>query len=118
MRPHNPIHRFLGFVIHGDLGPYTFYTSKDHGLVVYLSAPPKTPPSTQQRQQRNRLRLAATAWATLQPATRAAWNATATRARLRVHGAGLFTWWCLTHDRPKLATIAAQASIPMQALGA
>ena len=50
--------RYLGFNTQGDLGPWTFYTSKRKGLVFFAKAPPLEPPSLMQNHKRNKFRLA------------------------------------------------------------
>jgi len=106
MRIHQAIHRLLGIVIHGDLGPYTMYTSHDRGLVVYLNSPPKTPPSPDQQRIRNRFRCLATTWRALSDERKTEWAETAARARLRVHGYTLFTWYAMSGDIAALKTAA------------
>jgi len=87
MKPaHNALWRFLGFNTQGDLGPITFYTSKDQGLVMYLSTSPKKQQSARQRQQRNMFRAAAETWNLFSRTERDAWERAAKKARLRVSG--------------------------------
>lgn len=116
MRIRNPLHRMLGTVIHGDLGPYTMYMAQDGGLVVFLSAPPKMPPSPDQTRTRNRFRVIGQAWRNLTAANRSQWNTAAKRARLRVHGAALHTWWCMHFDAEGLASILRTANVTIDGL--
>jgi len=52
----------------GDLGPFTIYTSRRAGTVWFNKAPPTSPPTVWQIQQRNAFRLAAEAWRAFPPA--------------------------------------------------
>ncbi len=106
MRIRQLLHRYLGHVIHGDLGPYTFYTTHRRDLVVYLAAPPKTPPSPDQQRIRNRYRCIAAAWRALSADRKTEWAETAARARLRVHGYALFTYYAMSGDVQGLKTAA------------
>jgi hypothetical protein len=111
MRIRLPIHRILGTVVHGDLGPYTMYRAHDGGLVVFLSAPPKTPASPDQVRIRNRYRALGRGWQAMSPADRSPWILAAKRARLRVHGYGLFAWYGMTADEAGLRTILRLANV-------
>lgn len=103
----------LGTVIHGDLGPYTFYTSKRRGKVFYLKAPPAKPPSRLQHLQRNKIRDAAASWRRLTPQSRALWNLAAKRAHLRIGGYQLWVAQRLTTDSTWLRTIERQCKIQL-----
>ena len=103
----------LGFVQHGDLGPWTFYTSKRRGKVFYLKAPPTKPPTREQRHQRLKLAAAAAAWQLLAPAGRALWNQAAQRAHLKMGGYALWIAMKLSTDLNWLRTIERHAKIQL-----
>ena len=103
------IFRFLGFNTQGDCGPYTFYTSTDKGLVIYLRAPPKTPATRRQRAQRSQFVAAALLWDSLTHDERTDWATAATRARLRISGWNLFTFLVLTARRAPIHTVERQS---------
>jgi len=110
MKPaHNALWRFLGFNTQGDLGPLTFYTSKDQGLVIYLSTSPKKPQSTRQRHQRNRFRAAAQTWKLFSRADRQAWERAAKKARLRISGFNAWIHINLAEDLAWYATLSRKA---------
>lgn len=110
MKPaHNALWRFLGFNTQGDLGPITFYTSKDQGLVIYLSTSPKKPQSARQRHQRNRFRAAAQTWNLFSRAERQAWERAAKKARLRISGFNAWIHINLSEDLAWYATLSRKA---------
>lgn len=94
----NPLWRFLGLNTQGDLGPITFYTSKDQGLVFYLSTSPKKPQSRRQRHQRNLFRAAASAWCLFSRSEREHWELAARKARLRISGFNAWLHIALKQD--------------------
>ncbi|MEE9602715.1 MAG: hypothetical protein V3V75_05375 [Thermoguttaceae bacterium] len=97
----------------GDFGPLTGYTSKRGKAVWYLKAPPKTPPTGWQRQQRWRFRFAAHNWRALTPAARANWLTAARNARLNITGYNLFVWFQIRPDRAVIRTIEQQTGITL-----
>lgn len=105
--------QFLGWNTQGDLGPWTFYTSRRGNLVFFPKAPPLSPPTPDQVHQRNRFRLAAKAWQALIPAFRERWNTAAVAAHLRIHGYDLWTYYHLTLDAPAIRTIENQTRIQL-----
>jgi hypothetical protein len=105
--------RFLGWNTQGDLGPYTFYTSKRKGLVFFVKAPPTTPPTSLQLSRRNRWRLFAWAWSALTPEQRGKWSSAAHRASLRISGYNLWIFWCETGDRPAIRTVEKQSGVTL-----
>ncbi len=105
MKTDHPILKFLGFNATGDLGPYTFYTSKRKGLVWFERSPPKEPPSPLQVHQRNKFRLTAYIWRNLSPSMRANWNTSQYLANLAVTGYNLFTYYILTLDADTIHTV-------------
>lgn len=107
--------RFLGWNTQGDLGPFTFYTSKRNGLVWYPRSPPTQGPTPLQLLQRNRWTAAAEAWSALPPATRALWTAAAHRSYLRISGINLWMYWHLTQDDAAIRTVERQSGITLLA---
>lgn len=107
--------RFLGWNTQGDLGPYTFYTSKRKGLIFYAKAPPTSPPSPLQLLQRDRWRNAAEAWTAAAAATREVWNLASARARLRIGGCNLWMFHRLTGDDAAIRTIERQTGLTLLA---
>lgn len=113
MKAKTEILRFLGFNTQGDLGPWTFYTSKRKGLVWFVKAPPLEPPSLMQTSIRNAYRLNAYVWRSLQPSQRTDWETASKRAGLRITGFNLFTYWNLTKDDAVVHTIERQTRISL-----
>ncbi len=106
-----PILRLLGFNGTGDLGPYTFYTSKRKGLVWFVKSPPLAPPSPLQIHQRNKFRLAGYLWRSLGPGQRQAWTDTQDRASLAITGFNLFVYYVTTGDAAAIHTIERQTGL-------
>ncbi len=106
-------YRFLGWNTQGDLGPYTLYTDRRQSLVIFLKAPPRTPPSWRQKAQRNRFRQAASLWNALSPDRRKAWQLATDRAHLALTGYDLFIYFTLKNDRPAIQTIERQTHVKL-----
>lgn len=112
MRQRPPaLYQLLGLNPSGDIGPYTIYRSKRGKTVIFLRAPPKTPPSAWQIQQRARWTVIAHAWRYLPATVREAWLRAAPAAGLRVGGYNLYVWYQCTPDPAALATICRLAGI-------
>lgn len=105
--------KFLGLNTQGDLGPWTFYTSKRHGLVWFVKAPPLEPPSFLQTHQRNQFRLVGLLWSYLDRQQKANWELASKQAHLRINGYNLFTYWALSSDDAAINSVAAQTQIPL-----
>lgn len=105
--------RFLGFNVTGDLGPWTFYTSKRAGIVWFVKAPPLEPPSPLQVHQRNKFRLVGYLWRALSPEQRQAWLAAQAKAGLGITGYNLFTYYVTTGDAPAIQTIERQTGLEL-----
>lgn len=117
MRRTEDLLRFLGYNHMGDLGPWTFYTSKRKGIVWFAKAPPLEPPSILQTHQRNKFRLAGYAWRSLDEEFRQRWLLAARRANLAISGYNLFIYWLLTNDDAAVHTVERQSQlnlIPLQ----
>jgi len=104
---------FLGWNTQGDLGPWTFYTAKDKGLVWFPKSPPLKPPSYLQTVQRNRFRLAAQLWRSLTPAVRQDWMDAANKAHLWIHGYNLFVIAAVKPGLTSFPTIERQSGITL-----
>lgn len=117
MKLDRTILRFLGYHATGDLGDFTFYTSKRKGLVWFVKSPPLEPPSPLQVHQRNKFRLVGYLWRSLTPQQRQNWTLTQDRANLAITGYNLFTYYITTGDAPTIHTVERQARldlIPLQ----
>ncbi len=84
------IYQYLGVLTNGDLGPYTFYTSKRKHLVVFPKTWPKDPPSYHQGLNRDRWRHAALRWRSLDQSIRDRWKLLGTKANLTITGYNLY----------------------------
>ena len=111
MRADNRLLRFLGFRTQGDLGPWTFYTSKRHGLVWFAKSPPLEPPSDLQTHRRNQFRLIASVWRTLSRDQKNRWKTLAARARLQITYYDLFVYYIKTNDRACIRTLENQTKV-------
>lgn len=110
---HQTLFRFLGWNTQGDLGPWTFYTSKRQALVFYLRAPPTKPPTPLQTIRRNRWGQAAQAWTQLSAEARANWERATHAAHLRITGLNLWMYWKLTADESAIRTVERESGIPL-----
>lgn len=81
------------------------YTDKRNQLVVFPKSPPLVPPNLLQQSVRNRITAAAYVWRSLSPEQRANWNLAATRARIKIHGYNLFTFYITKADDDTIHTI-------------
>lgn len=111
--PPPAIYHLLGFVLSGDMGPYTFYRNKNKKTIFFLKAPPTEPPTYPQIKQRNRWSNAAIAWSALTPNSRQKWNDAARLASTKITGYNLFLYWIVTNDRKAIATIEHQSDIQL-----
>lgn len=105
--------QFLGFRATGDLGPFTFYTTKKGNTVFFPKAPPTTPPSYQQIQQRSKFRTISQFWQHHSAQKKAAWELATIKLRLRLTGFDLFTWYHTVGDRQTIATIERLANLTL-----
>ena len=103
----------LGLMISGDACGLTFYR-KPHGTLVFFNqAPPRTPASPLQKLHRDDWRSYATMWRALSAEIQEKWKAAADRAKLKVTGYGLWTWWQETQDTGRLRTIERNSGIEL-----
>lgn len=105
MKRDNRLLRVLGYNLVGDLGPYTFYTTKRHGIVWFTKSPPTSAPSTLQVRQRNLFRLVGYAWRNLLKEQRDAWSRAAQRSGAACSGYNLFTAAMILPDAAWVTTL-------------
>lgn len=103
----------IGWNPTGDLGPYTIYTRHRGTPVLYPRAPPKQPPSRKQLYKRAAFTFAGRQWAALDPHRKQAWALAARRARLRISGYNLYTYYLISRDRPAIRTIERQSGLEL-----
>lgn len=101
----------FGWNCQGDFGPVTMYTAADKGLVVFLKAPPRCPPTPNQTMIRGRFKRIATTWATLTQPQRDQWEELTIRACLRITGYDLFTYYQMRRDVSAVETLEHQTGI-------
>lgn len=105
------LQRLWGFLIQGDWGPLTFYTSSDGGLVAFLKAPPRCPPTENQITNRWRFQQIAILWRSLSQQQRQIWETLSKRACLRITGWDLFTYYQMRRDPDVVQTLQNQTGI-------
>lgn len=111
--PQTLLTRFMGWTVQGDLGPWTFYTSRRRQIVFYAKAPPLSPASIDQTHFRNLFRTAARAWHAQQKPTRNNWTQAAKKAGLRITGYNLWTYYQVTRDRKTIQTVERATNIQL-----
>ena len=108
-QPQPKLFSLMGWNATGDLGPFTFYTSKRRKLVWFIKAPPTTPPTYWQLRNQNNFHLIAHHWRSLTPQYKAAWERATKRLSLRLTGYNLFIYCCMTGDTAAIRTIEHQS---------
>jgi hypothetical protein len=108
------LYQWLGWNTQGDIGPWTCYTARDKGLVIFLTTTPKVPASPAQLRQRAKFGHVAWLWHQLDPSARDAWMSIGLRARLRVTGFNLWTYFLLTGDRAAIRTLELNTGIKLE----
>jgi hypothetical protein len=103
--------RIWGFFIQGDWGPLTFWTAENGGLVAFLKAPPRCPPTENQITNRWRFQKIAFFWSTLPQTTRDLFEKLSRRACLRITGYNLFTYYQMRSDPAVVRTLQRQTGI-------
>lgn len=109
----------LGFRPTGDVGAFTVYTTRRGAIVWFPRSPPGKPPSPLQTRIRNRFRIAARIWSTLDPQRKQNWLRAAIAAGLKITGYNLFTYWIATQDHATIETVQRLANlelIPLETL--
>lgn len=96
---------FLGIRIQGDLADITCYRSKRGGVIWFLKAPPKCPPSELQNQLREKWRAILDDWLALPEETKANWELITQAASLCLHGLNLYIWWRCSQDDAIIHTL-------------
>lgn len=102
--------KLAGWNIQGDIGGLTCYTSRKRGVVVFIKAPPRVPPSFAQIHQRNRFRAAGQAWQSMGHTEREKWRTLCNRLKLRIGPPALFFYWYLKTAHQHIRTIEHQAA--------
>jgi hypothetical protein len=111
----NNILTMLGWNSTGDVGPWTLYTAKDHGLVFYARVPALNPASPGQKYMRTQWELAAAAWQALSKAQRTAYESASKKLSLRITGYNLYLYQRTTGDRATIRTIERQTGLTLAA---
>ena len=112
-----PAYNVIGFNPTGDIGDFTVYTSRRRGAVWFLKSPPKKPASYKQLHQRNRFRLIAELWRSLDQSTRDNWRNAALKATLHISGYALFVVYQQKRDPALIETIEMQSGISLLPIG-
>lgn len=108
--------QILGLQVQGDLGPMTCYTQKHkhrRSVVLFPKIWLSDPTTIKQRNHRDRVRQAATAWHALPPNERRNWLQAAKRLSLRANGYALWTYWHMIQLRAPIETIERQSGITL-----
>lgn len=109
----SPLFNFLGLSTQGDVGGWTFYTSRRRRLVFFPKSPPTSPPTPAQRARREPFRIAGLIWQTFDEHRRRTWHDAADRAHLAIHGYNLFTYYIITRDQSTIETVERQSGIEL-----
>lgn len=112
-RPDLKLLGMLGWIVTGDMGPWTFYTSARGPIVFFPRMPALNPPSPKQVVQRARIRAAAVTWRAKTSQDRGRWEQATQRPKLCVTGFGLWVWWSCNHDLGTLRTIERQSGVSL-----
>jgi hypothetical protein len=103
---------FMGLNLQGDIGGWTFYSGRHGELVLFPATTPTKPPTWTQQIIQQRFAQAGRQWSALPAQVKAQWEAISKRARLRINGCNLWTYYVMTQDRSAIATVARQAGLP------
>lgn len=95
----------MGIRIQGDCCGFTCYVSRRHKIVFFPQAPPKEPPSHQQRMMHARWAAAARTWRHMPLEYQLRWKHAVKRAKIPFSGYSLFVAFFTKPDPPALATI-------------
>jgi alpha-ketoglutarate-dependent taurine dioxygenase len=112
----NPLLVPLGLYPTGDLGLFTYYTTRKRHVVRFFRTKPRKPQSPAQRRQRNLWRAIARQWSSLPAQTREAWRALAARAKLRVTAFNLYIAYYSTENPTWLTTLSTLTGTPLSDL--
>lgn len=113
MKTDQTILRFMGYHATGDLGPYTFYTTKRKAIVWFEKYWPCKEATPLQAHTRNKFRLAGYLWQALEPQQRVDWLSAQAKANLQITGYNLFVYYICTNDAPTIHTIERQAHLTL-----
>ena len=110
----NPaIFTVMGMNPTGDLAGLTIYTAANKKPVIFLKAPPTSPPTARQQFVRAQMGYHATWWNSQTAETRDKWRRAAQGAHIRMTGYNLWQWWYWHQDAGVLATIQRQSGIDL-----
>jgi len=112
-KPRSGILPLIGWRVSGDMGPYTFYTSRRGNVVYFPKAPPLNPPSQQQLEQRAKFIAAASAWKELNQYQQGQWQLAATKAGCICTGYNLFVHYIATPTTAYIDTVSRQSGITL-----
>jgi hypothetical protein len=90
---------------YGDLGPFTYYTSKKRKVIRFLRSPPTSPPSAMQIRQRQKWTAAAATWTTQRESDRDWWRQLARINHLKITAYNAFIIYHTIEDRTWFATL-------------
>lgn len=105
------IWQFIGVLTNGDLGPYTFYTSRRKKLVVFPKTWPKDPATYHQTINRDRWRHAAVRWKALTESTRLTWAQLARAGNCNVSGYNLYIFYIVGKGTKVIETLQTNTGI-------
>jgi hypothetical protein len=106
----------LGLYPSGDLGLFTYYTTKKRKVTRFLTTKPLKPESAAQKRQRSLWAAIAHQWTALDATTKAAWNKAARGAYCRITAFNLYIHVHATRNFECLSTIAHQSGVPLDQL--
>lgn len=101
----NKLWALLGFVVTGDAGPYTFYTSKRRKIVGFPRMPALNPPSDLQTYFRGRIQQAARMWNAKTKDEKDRWKALAKGCCNKQTGYIVWCYYFLTGDKDSIQTL-------------
>jgi len=107
----------LGLSPTGDIGPFTMYTSQRGRPVWFPKAPPLSPPSVRQVEQRNRWRVAALFWQSVPLQEKRNWRLAAQKAHLKITHHNLFMYYATTEDAATIRTVERESGIQLLPIG-
>ncbi len=107
----------LGLSPTGDIGPFTMYTSQRGRPVWFPRAPPLSPPSQRQIEQRNKWRTAALFWQTVPEQEKRNWKRAARRVHLKITHHNLFIYWNTTGRTDIITTVERVSGIQLLPIG-
>jgi len=105
--------QLLGLTVSGDMGGNTYFTNKNHKVVVFPVAPPKKPPSLNQLIQRYRFRMTVASWTMRPPYIQNQYTLASERMSLCMTGLNLYLHLAFAQDWNTIHTIFNQTGITL-----